>query len=214
MTRPIVHLDLDGTLIEPSPGIFACIRYAFGRLSKSVPKDADLHSWIGPPLRDSFAEHLGADQADAAVAAYRERYAASGWRECALYPGIVDALTSLDDAGYDLVLATSKPFVYATRIVGHFKLTSRFVDVCGAELDGQRSDKAELLAHAQARNDHRGIAMIGDRRFDIEGARANGLTAVAAGWGFGSREELLQAGADIILTRPEEIADAMPRPSA
>jgi phosphoglycolate phosphatase len=109
MTRPIVYLDLDGTLIEPSPGIFACIRHAFGTLSKSVPRDADLHAPIGPPLRDSFLEHLGADQADAAVAACRERYGASGWRECALYPGIIDALTSLDEAGYDLLPAANKP---------------------------------------------------------------------------------------------------------
>lgn len=104
MTAPVVFLDLDGTLIEPSRGIFACIRHALDVLGEPSPRDDSLRHWVGPPLRDSFAHYLGAERADAAVSAYRERYGDVGWRECTLYPGVVDSLRALAGAGADLVL--------------------------------------------------------------------------------------------------------------
>ena len=209
MTQSVVFLDLDGTLIEPSRGIFACIHYALDALGETSPGNDSLRQWIGPPLRDSFAQFLGDERADAAVSAYRERYNDIGWRECALYPGVVDSLRTLVGAGYVLVVATSKPGVYAQRIVRHHGLDNLLADVCGAELDGRRSRKPELLAYANRHHGHRGVAMLGDRRYDLEGARANGLAALGAGWGFGSAEELARAGADRILDMPGELAAAI-----
>ncbi len=209
MTRAVVFLDLDGTLIEPSRGIFACIRHALGALGEASPDDESLRHWVGPPLRDSFATFLGDDRADAAISAYRERYGAVGWRECTLYPGIVDTLAALVRAGYSLVVATSKPGVYATQIIRHHGLDELLAEVCGAELDGRRSHKDELLAFANRRHGGRGIAMLGDRRYDIEGAKANGLAAIGAGWGFGSPDELTGAGADLVLDTPGELPGAL-----
>ena len=209
MTRRIVYIDLDGTLVEPSPGIFASIRHACTALDKPCPPETELPKWIGPPLGASFAAHLGEEYADTAVAAYREYYGATGWHECSLYPGIDDALTALSSAGYDLVVATSKPGVYAMRIIRHFGLDDRFLDVCGSKLDGRLSHKDDLLSHLQQRYDFRGVTMVGDRRFDIEGAHANGIAALAAAWGFGTREELVQAGAHAILNTPAQIPEAV-----
>lgn len=209
MTAPVVFLDLDGTLIEPSEGIFACIRYALQRLGEPAPPDNELREWVGPPLRDSFAALLGNDRADAAVAAYRERYSDVGWRECTLYPDIAAALDALVDAGFRLVLATSKPGVYARRIVRLHDIDGVLSDVCGAELDGRLSHKEELLAFANDRHGQRGIAMLGDRRYDVAGARRNGLRALGATWGFGSREELEGAGADRLLDSPLDVLAAL-----
>ena len=193
MTAPVVFLDLDGTLIEPSEGIFACIRYALQRLGEPAPPDNELREWVGPPLRDSFAALLGNDRADAAVAAYRERYSDVGWRECTLYPDIAAALDALVDAGFRLVLATSKPGVYARRIVRLHDIDGVLSDVCGAELDGRLSHKEELLAFANDRHGQRGIAMLGDRRYDVAGARRNGLRALGEVVRVGLAELLHQA---------------------
>ncbi len=206
MTRRVVYFDLDGTLIEPSTGIFRCIRHAFAALGESCPADAALRDWVGPPLRESFARQVGADRAEAALVAYRERYDVIGWEECTLYPGIRDTLAILLQEGYELVVATSKPAVYAKRIIEFLDLAESFIDVVGAELDGQRSHKDELLAFAQERHKHRGLAMLGDRKYDIEGARANALVALGAAWGFGSRNELTVAGANRILDGPVELS--------
>ena len=206
MTRPVVYFDLDGTLIEPSTGIFRCIRHALLALGETSPPTEAMRDWIGPPLRNSFARHVGEARADAALAAYRERYDVLGWHECHIYPDMRKALTSLHRGDYDLVVATSKPAVYARRIIKHLDLAGLFIDVIGAELDGRLSHKIELLAFGQKRHERRGIAMLGDRRYDMEGARVNGLFAIGAAWGFGSRSELAAAGASRILDDPSGLA--------
>lgn len=209
MKHAVVFLDLDGTLIEPSKGIFACIRYALDSLGEACPGDDDLRDWIGPPLRDSFATLLGADRADAAISTYRERYGDVGWRECTVYPDIVDTLKVMVEEGYTLVVATSKPGVYAERIVRAHGLDELLTEVYGAELDGRRSGKDELLAFANSRHESRGIAMLGDRRYDVEGARANGLAAFGAAWGFGDAKELTDAGVDRLLDSPADLTAAV-----
>ena len=196
-------LDLDGTLTDPQEGITRCIQHALARLGRPVPEQDQLLGCIGPPLHTSFVHLLDGDEAlaDQAVGLYRERFADVGLYENALYPGILPALDRLREQGARLCLATSKPTVYARRIVSHFGLDSRLDGVFGSELDGTRTDKADLLAWLIDRLGLRRDAtiMIGDRKHDMIGARANRIHPIGVTWGYGSREELLQAGAARLL---------------
>lgn len=205
-----VLLDLDGTLTDPAEGITRCIQHALGRLRRPVPEREQLLGWIGPPLQESFFEHLDGDDAMArrAVALYRERFGDVGLFENSLYPGIEAALDTLRTRDAALFVATSKPGVYAERIVSHFGLDRRLDGVFGSELDGRRTNKVELLAHALAVTgfDPVETVMVGDRRHDAEGARANGIHPVGVGWGYGSQRELMEAGVDEILWAPAELS--------
>jgi phosphoglycolate phosphatase len=157
---------------------------------------------VGPPLRESFAELLGASDpllVERALALYRERFTTVGLFENEVYPGIPDALMRLRDAGHELRVATSKPHVYARRILAHFGLLDLFVEVHGAELSGERGDKTSLIRHILAGAPPGDTSMVGDRRHDVEGAHANGVEAVGVLWGYGSRAELEAAGADVLL---------------
>jgi phosphoglycolate phosphatase len=203
-----ILFDLDGTLTDPREGIVACLRHALVAMGRECPADRELLRHIGPPLHEGFAELLACsdDQTiDAAIALYRERFATVGLFENAVYPGIVPALERLRELGATLYLATSKPLVYAERIIGHFRLTHFFHALYGAELDRTRTDKAELIAYLLERErlDPRDAYMVGDRAQDVIGARTNGVNAVGALWGFGSREELAAAGARVFCDRPE-----------
>lgn len=204
-----VLLDLDGTLTDPGEGILRCIRHAFTALGESCPSDAQLERHIGPPLHLGFAALLGPDSAKVAraVALYRERFSETGIFENKVYPGIPAALKSLKALGAELIVATSKPTVFAERIVAHFGLADDVMAVFGSELDGTRSDKAELIAHVLK---HRSIlpndaCMVGDREHDIRGAKANGVSAVGVLWGYGLRQELVEAGAAAICEKPEQL---------
>ena len=208
-----VFLDLDGTLTDPREGITRSIRYALARLGRPAPPDADLTWCIGPPLQDSFAVLLGHDAAlvARAVALYRERFGAVGILENLLHTGIEDALSRLSARGARLYVATSKPRVYARRIVARFGLWRWIAEVFGAELDGRLARKRDLLAHALAATGGRRApaVMVGDRRHDVHGAAANGLPTVAVLWGFGDRAELSAAGADALIAAPVELVAAV-----
>ena len=167
-----ICFDLDGTLTDPKVGIARSIRHALAALDQPVADDDDLTWCIGPPLLGSFERMLGdRQQAETALTHYRERFGAIGLYENAVYPGIRETLDSLTDAGHRLFVATSKPWVYAERIIEHFALTSRFEAVFGAELDGTRADKTDLLAWVldRASLDPTTTTMIGDRSHDIIG---------------------------------------------
>jgi len=200
--------DLDGTLTDPREGIVSCIKHALYTLRKPVPEDSELVKFIGPPLRASFYDLLLSEEdADAAVAAYRDRFISLGIFENAIYEGIPEALEVLRTQGGRLFVATSKPRVFAERIIEHFGLGKHFSAIYGSELDGKLSDKGELVAYALASsklapND---TVMIGDRRHDIAGALANGVFAAGVLWGYGSREELTAAGAQKLYLRPNEL---------
>jgi phosphoglycolate phosphatase len=193
-----VLFDLDGTLTDPGEGFVACVSYALSKLECRPYAHDEIRRHVGPPLEETLA-HLLEDRAmiPAAVAFYRERYASLGYLENAVYPGIEEALRALRSEEMRLFVATSKPTVYAERIVAHFGLERFFRGVYGSELDGARSNKTELLSHLLARELLRpeSTFMVGDRAQDMLAAAANGVHPVGALWGYGSREELAQAGA-------------------
>lgn len=209
-----ILFDLDGTLTDPRVGITRCIAHALERMGRPSPPLDDLLFAIGPPLRASLARLLGEDSRDAverALAHYRERFADVGLFENAPYEGIAEALQALRASGATLYVATSKPLVYAERIVRHFGLDAHFAAVHGCELDGTREDKRDLLAHLLPRH---GIApgtasMVGDRGVDMAAARHHGLRALGAVWGYGSREELTAAGAHALCEAPGELPAAL-----
>lgn len=205
-----VLLDLDGTLTDPYEGITACIEHALLALGRSSPPRAMLSRHIGPPLQQAFAELLGSrDEAiiNEAVAFYRERFTGIGLYENQIYPGIPEALSLLVESEAKIFLATSKPRLFAGRILDHFGLRNHFCGVYGSELDGTRTDKAELVAHILRSESLRAgeTVMVGDRKHDIIGALKNGVFPVGVLWGYGSRDELAEAGATVILGRPDEL---------
>ncbi len=210
-----VLFDLDGTLTDSKLGILRCLRYAFERLSGAVgrpvslPPDSELGWVIGPPLRSSLALLAGAENEEAALGFYRERYATTGAFENEVYAGIPEALDALAARGMRLFVATSKNKRDAEIILRHFGLSARFEAIHGAEADGGRADKTELIAHVlseaglAAGRDR--ITMIGDRKFDMIGAKNNQLEAIGALWGYGGRGELTDAGADELADGPGDI---------
>lgn len=205
-----VCIDLDGTLTDPQIGITRCIRHAMERLGRELPRDADLTWCIGPPLQHSFEHLLGnVDDAARAIEYYRERFGEVGLFENEVYAGIPHALAALRASGQRVFVATSKPTVYASRIIEHFELAHHFEDVFGSELDGTRVDKTELLGWLLERKAlvASNTIMVGDRRHDIIGARNNGLRSIGVLYGFGGREELVEAGADRLCGQPGELAD-------
>jgi phosphoglycolate phosphatase len=206
--------DLDGTLTDPAPGIIGCLLHAVRDLGCSSASSAELRRFIGPPLREVFAELLDTrDEAriEEGVRLYRERFSSVGLFENAVYPGVEAALAELREHGFSFCLVTSKPKVYADRIIDHFELRAEFPRVYGAELSGERSSKAELIAHALEREGLQPAqaCMIGDRSHDVLGARANGVTALGVSWGYGTRAELEAAGADRVIDRLEELLPAL-----
>lgn len=202
-----VYIDLDGTLTDPFEGISNCIAYALERFGEVRPKDVDMRRFIGPPLLDTFRELLGTERAPRALEFYRERFSDTGWLENAVYPGIPEALATVTAAGHRCFVATSKPQVFARRIIEHFELSPYFTAVYGSELDGTRSDKTDLLRFAaNGQSAAHESVMIGDRHHDIVGAINNGFQAIGATWGYGTADELLGAGADCLATAPAELA--------
>jgi phosphoglycolate phosphatase len=205
-----IYFDLDGTLTDPKPGITRSIQYALEKLDRPVPSEDELAWCIGPPLRASLAKLLGGDDlAETALSLYRERFGDIGIFENEVYPGIEHILAVLAGSGRRLFVATSKPVVYAERIIDHFKLAPYFQRVFGSELDGRRSDKTELLGYAlQATGvDPLRAIMIGDRSHDMIGARNNAMTAVGVLYGYGNKEELLGAGAHHVCATPQALLD-------
>ena len=203
-----IYFDLDGTLTDPKPGITRSIRYALQKLDHpTMPTEDELTWCMGPPLRTSFVKLLGDHSADRAVALYRERFSDVGLYENGVYDGIGDVLTSLCASGHRLFVATSKPHVYAERIIDHFGLRDHFERVFGSELDGTRVDKSHLLEYAlkQASVDPSKTLMIGDRSHDMVGAKNNGMTGIGVLYGYGSRDELLEAGAQHVCATPGAI---------
>ena len=205
-----IYFDLDGTLTDPKPGITRSIQYALEKLGLAVPAEDNLVWCIGPPLHASLKKLTGTDAlADQALLLYRERFADIGLFENEVFAGIKDTLSALSASCRRMFIATSKPAVYAERIVDHFGLRPHFERVFGSELDGRLVDKTDLLCHAleTAKVDPRLAVMVGDRGHDMIGARNNGMTAIGVLYGYGSREELEGAGAHRICETHPELVD-------
>lgn len=210
---PTLLFDLDGTLIDSSIGITRCAAYAFEKLGEPVPDAATLRSWIGPPLRDSFAPLLRDDsRVEAAVRYYRERYETHGWSEHTVYAGIADALAALHGAGLRLAVVTAKNEPHARKILASLPFGHQFDDITGATLDGRLSHKPELIAESLQRLNvvPHDCIMIGDRSMDMQGAAHHGMRGVGVLWGFGTAEELLGAGAQRVLGSPAELLSLAP----
>jgi len=207
----LTHLlfDLDGTLTDPREGIVNCFEYALSRLGIAIDPQLRLESYIGPPMRDALRELLGGDdRVETAVEIYRERFATVGLYENRVYDGIRECLESLAGRAESIHVVTSKPTLYSQRIVEHFDLRHYFGGIYGSHLDGRFSDKTELLARVLEREaiSPAQAVMIGDRKFDMLGARNHGIRALGVLWGYGTKQELLAAGADEICEHPRELA--------
>ena len=213
---PTVLFDLDGTLADNYPGIARSIVHALDGMGVPTPTPEVLRRCVGPPLRESFAALLDTREPlviEQAIALYRERYADVGWRENVVYDGVEEALARIAQS-MPVYICTSKPEVFATRIVTLFGLSPYVRRVYGADLAGTLDDKAKLLAHAAKTEgfDPESALLIGDRAHDVRAARMNGARAIGVLWGYGSRDELADAHA--IVTAPAEIEGAVARLNA
>ena len=209
-----VFFDLDGTLTDPKTGITLSAAYALSSFGIGVEDTESLCKFIGPPLRDSFMEFCGfsKEQADLGIQKFRERYEKIGWKENRPYPGIEKLLGKLKSAGKRLFVATSKPEVMAERILAHFGMDGYFELIAGADLEEIRVKKADVLRYAMGQLE--GIVkeesvMVGDRMHDIAGAKEVGINAIGVLYGYGSREELLHAGADNIAASVQELEEML-----
>lgn len=204
--------DLDGTLTDSTEGIVRCLEYALERMGFDIPEDTN--KFLGPPLYRSFAEFCGMneEQVNEAVRIFRERYSTVGLFENRVYEGVPEMLKRLRDGGKRIMVATSKPEVYAVRIFDRFGLSQFFEIVGGANINGTRNDKDEVIEYVLGKagiSDRSSVLMIGDRRQDVIGAHKTGLKCMGILWGFGSIEELTEAGADFIAETPEKAADML-----
>ncbi len=213
-SRTLLLVDLDGTLTDPAEGIVGSFRHALEAMGRAAPPAADLGWIIGPPLRRSFADMLGGgENVEAALGIYRARYGVAGLFEATVYEGVPEALDALKSAGVRLLLCTSKPAVYATRILARFGLDRFFDAAYGAELDGRLDDKGDLIAHilADQRLAPELCAMWGDRKHDVVGAARHAIPTLGALWGYGGEAELAAAGAAILCARPADVPAAFAR---
>lgn len=205
-----VLFDLDGTVTDPKIGITKSVAYALKHFDINVENLDALTMFIGPPLKDSFMQYYGFSESDAnlAVLKYREYFGTSGIYENTVYEGMEDFLKHLESMDKTLIIATSKPTIYAVKILEHFNLISYFKFVSGSEFSGVRSKKGEVISYALEQNnitDLSSAIMVGDREHDIIGAKENGIASVGVLYGYGSLPELSNAGAESIVNSVEDL---------
>ncbi len=215
-TMQNILFDLDGTLTDSSLGITRCVQYALEKLGRPVPEASDLLFCIGPPLIESFASLLPGEPpslAREAVGLYRARYDRQGKFENQVYDDIPETLTDLRDQGCSLFVATAKPEIFARQILDHFGLSVFFDGIYGSRLDGGLGDKGELIGYILQEE---GLAraetlMVGDRKHDMIGARTCAIAGIGVTYGYGSRAELTEAGADYLIHAPLAIPELLSR---
>ena len=203
--------DLDGTLTNSYLGISKCIVHALTSLGYEAP-EGDLNWCVGPPLWESFSILLktrDSELLNAAVEKYRERFSTIGIFENEVYPGIEAALVEFQEQGIEMCVATSKPTIYAERIIEHFDLAPFFKSINGAKMNDETANKTNLIAGILERENlaSTDVIMIGDRKYDMEGAKANQVTGWGVLWGFGTIEELKSANACSLVETPEGLVD-------
>lgn len=209
-SKKYIFFDLDGTLTDPMIGITRSVRYALKSYGIEEPDLEKLTPFIGPPLKDSFMKYydFSEEQATEAIGRYREYFAVTGIFENQVYDGITRMLKHLKDAGKILLVATSKPELFAQQILEHFRLRKYFTFVGGASMDEVRVKKEDVIAYVMESvniSDGKDGVMVGDREYDIIGGKKNGMESVGVLFGYGSRQELEAAGADEIANNVEEL---------
>lgn len=214
--KRVIFFDLDGTLTKSDPGIVNAVAYSLEKMGIHDPDREHFRRFIGPPIFNSFQNFYGMDKktAEKALSYYREYYVRKGQYENSVYPGIPELLTKLREQGKVPVVATSKPDVYTNEILRFLHLAPYFDYVAAATLDGSRKEKIDVIRYGLSicgEKDLSKIVMVGDRKFDILGARMAGLSSIGVLYGYGSREELENAGADRIAATVEELGALLTR---
>lgn len=215
-----ILFDLDGTLTDPKVGICTCVQYALKDAGIEVSDLDVLEPFIGPPLKDSFQQfyHMEDAQARRAIEKYRERFQTTGLYENEIYPGVAAMLKQLHESGKKLGIASSKPTVFVEKILVHFHILQYFDVVVGSELDGTRGKKEEVMEEAlrqlipEGKDVHDQCVMVGDRRFDVEGAIAHGIDSIGVTYGYGGAEELQKAGATALADSVQKLRNLLNTP--
>ncbi|MFC7782980.1 MULTISPECIES: HAD family hydrolase [unclassified Rossellomorea] len=210
----IILFDLDGTLSDPKEGITKSVQYALENMDVEVPDVHELECFIGPPLQVSFAEHYDFNELkiQRAIDFYRERFKEKGMFENKLYPNIPSLLKTLKEKGFTLVVATSKPTVFAEQILKYFTIDQFFDLIAGSNLDGTRTSKAEIIQYildVYHEYEAGSFIMIGDRKHDIIGAHYTGIDSIGVTYGYGSFEEISQSDPTFIVENVDEIKDVL-----
>lgn len=205
--KKTILFDLDGTLTDSGEGIINCVIYALEKFGLPIPPRENLRYFVGPPLHESFIKQgVPTERAEEAVAAYRERYVPTGMFENSPYPGVRELLETLKAEGHTLYVASSKPEWMCVDILKHFDLANYFAQICGATMDTSRTNKEaviEYLIQENGRADN--MIMVGDTKFDVLGAKAHGIPCIGVSWGYGSVEEMHEAGAVSIADTMEQL---------
>lgn len=214
MEKQQILFDLDGTLTDPMIGITKSVQYALRAYGIQVERLEDLCPFIGPPLRDSFMKYYGfsPDQATEAIWKYREYFSVTGLYENKEYAGIKEMLAALRDEGKKLYVATSKPELFAKKILEHFQMAEYFTFIGGASMDETRVKKGDVIGYVLEENqitDLSQVVMVGDREHDVIGAKEAGIESVGVLYGYGSREELEEAGANEIVSTVEALRNLL-----
>ena len=207
----IIVFDLDGTISDPIVGISSSINYALEKMGYPTKAPSALGAYIGPPLQETFADLLGRDDEGlilSAITFFRERYFDIGYRENIIYPGIREILKRLTDDGHTLYIATSKKLEIAKEVTEYFNITKYFEDILGC---GLKRKKSELLSEIKQIENREQMVMIGDRLHDMKAGKECQYYCIGVLWGYGSKEELLDSGADVICENPDEIVELINR---
>ncbi len=209
-TYGTILFDLDGTLTDPGIGITNSVMYALKKYGIEVADRSELYKFIGPPLAESFEKYYGfsTEESYKAVDCYREYYRDRGLYENLVYDGVEDMLKELKSKGKTLIVATSKPEIFAKEVLRHFGLDKYFDYIAGGNLDGTRTVKAEVIAYALEScgiTDKGNSVMVGDRMHDIIGAKTVGIDSIGVLYGYGDREELESAEADYIAETVKDV---------
>lgn len=206
-----ILFDLDGTITDSGEGIINCVIYALERFGLPIPERDSLRYFVGPPLHESFIKQgVPAERAEEAVAVYRERYVPTGMFENSPYPGIRKVLETLKTKGHTLYVASSKPEWMCIEILKHFNLDQYFEQICGATMDTSRTNKEAVIAYLIEQNEKTdNMIMVGDTKFDVIGAKFHGIPCVGVSWGYGTVEEMEEAGASSVVFSMDELLKAL-----
>lgn len=211
-----VLFDVDGTLTDNKVGITTCVQLALSHFGIHEENLDALEPFIGPPLKQSFMKFYGLSDSEAekAIEVYRSRFSTIGLFENEMYPGVDQMLCSLRNAGYQICVASSKPTVFVEQILEHFDIKKYFHHVVGSFLDGRRVEKDEIVEEALrllgvTEETKKEAVMIGDRKFDVEGAKRHGVDSIAVAYGYGTPEELAAAKPDYLVSSVRELEDLL-----